>query len=138
MAIKTKIKKKTSSRKKKKGAQGGMPETGRAYISAGFNNTLVTITDAEGNALFTGSAGSSGFKGSRKSTPFAASTAAQDTAQKAVDAGMQEVSVIVKGPGYGRISAIKALKTAGLKIISISDVTPVPHNGCRPKKERRV
>ncbi len=135
MAIKTKIKKKSKPRKK---ASGGVPKSGRAYISAGFNNTLVTITDAEGNTLFTGSAGASGFKGSRKSTPYAASTAAEETAKKALDAGMEEVAVVVKGPGYGRISAIKSLKSAGLKIVSISDVTPIPHNGCRPKKERRV
>jgi small subunit ribosomal protein S11 len=113
-------------------------ETGKVYIFAGFNNTLITITDPDGNALFSGSAGSSGFKGSRKSTPYAASAAAEDLGRKAVSAGMQEVSVVVKGPGYGRISAIKSLKTAGLRVISISDVTPIPHNGCRPKKIRRV
>lgn len=134
MAKKT-IKRKTT---KRKSAKRAVPETGRAYISAGFNNTLITITDAEGNTLFSGSAGASGFKGSRKSTPYAASTAAEEAARKAVNAGLKEVSVIVKGPGFGRISAIKALRTAGLKIISISDVTPIPHNGCRPKKQRRV
>ncbi|MBD3366106.1 30S ribosomal protein S11 [candidate division WWE3 bacterium] len=129
-----KTKKKTAKKRSVKSA----PESGRAYISAGFNNTLVTITDAEGNTLFSGSAGASGFRGSRKSTPFAAATAAENTAKQALNAGLREVAVIVKGPGYGRISAIKALKSAGLKILSISDVTPIPHNGCRPKKERRV
>lgn len=128
----------TRKTKTKKSTKKAIPETGRAYISAGFNNTLITITDAQGNTLFSGSAGSSGFKGSRKSTPYAASKAAEEVATKALSAGLDEVAVIVKGPGYGRISAIKALKSAGLKILSISDVTPIPHNGCRPKKRRRV
>ena len=128
---------KRKARKSKK-KRTSVPETGRAYVSAGFNNTLITITDPEGNTLFSGSAGASGFKGSRKSTPYAAATAAEQVAKKALNLGLQEVSVIVKGPGYGRISAIKALKNAGLKILSISDVTPIPHNGCRPKKKRRV
>ena len=132
------IAKKTEIKTKKKGKRTEVPVSGKVYISAGFNNTLVTITDAEGNTLFSGSAGSTGFKGSRKSTPFAASTAAEEVGRKAASAGMQEVSVIVKGPGYGRISAIKSLKTAGLRVMSISDVTPIPHNGCRPKKIRRV
>ncbi len=126
--------KNTKARRKQK----HVTRTGRAYILAGFNNTIITITDPEGNTLFGGSAGSAGFKGSRKSTPFAAATAAESLARQAVSAGMEEVAVIVKGPGYGRISAIKSLKTAGLKVISISDVTPIPHNGCRPKKQRRV
>ncbi len=131
---------KTTKKKKTKKNKGktSIPETGRAYVSAGFNNTLITITDAEGNTLFSGSAGASGFKGSRKSTPYAAATAAEDVAKKALSAGLQEVAVIVKGPGYGRISAIKALRNAGLKVLSISDVTPIPHNGCRPKKRRRI
>ncbi len=128
---------KRKARKSKK-KRTSVPETGRAYVSAGFNNTLITITDPEGNTLFSGSAGASGFKGSRKSTPYAAATAAEQVAKKALNLGLQEVSVIVKGPGYGRISAIKALKNAGLKILSISDVTPIPYNGCRPKKKRRV
>jgi small subunit ribosomal protein S11 len=132
----TEIVKQTEKTKKSK--TKAVTETGRVYIFAGFNNTLITITDPEGNALFVGSAGASGFRGSRKSTPYAASAAAEDLGRKAVSAGMEEVSVIVKGPGYGRISAIKSLKTAGLKVISISDVTPIPHNGCRPKKIRRV
>lgn len=129
---------KNIKKKTKKKNRTSIPESGRAYITAGFNNTLVTITDPAGNTLFSGSAGASGFKGSRKSTPYAASTAAENVARKALDAGLREVAVVVKGPGYGRISAIKALKNAGLKILSISDITPVPHNGCRPKKERRV
>ncbi|HDQ88629.1 MAG TPA: 30S ribosomal protein S11 [candidate division WWE3 bacterium] len=128
--------KKGTKKPKKKSTK--VTETGKVYIYAGFNNTLVTITDPEGNTLFSGSAGAAGFKGSRKSTPYAASVAAEDLGRKAVSAGMEEVSVIVKGPGYGRIPAIKSLKTAGLKVVSISDVTPIPHNGCRPKKIRRV
>lgn len=128
--------KQNQTKKKNKGQK--VTETGKVYIFAGFNNTIVTITDPDGNALFSGSAGASGFKGSRKSTPFAAASAAEDVAKKAVSGGMEEVSVVVKGPGYGRISAIKSLKTAGLRVVSISDVTPIPHNGCRPKKIRRV
>jgi small subunit ribosomal protein S11 len=112
--------------------------TGKAYITAGFNNIIVTITDTEGNALFASSAGKSGFKGSRKSTPYAATKATETISQEASRAGMKDVSVIVKGPGMGRISAIKALKSGGLNVVSISDVTPIPFNGCRPKKKRRV
>ena len=129
-----KTKKTTKSRKVK----ASIPESGKAYIFAGFNNTLITLTDAEGNALFSTSAGASGFRGSRKSTPYAASFASESVAKKALQAGLREVSVVVKGPGYGRISAIKALRNAGLHILSISDVTPIPHNGCRPKKTRRI
>ena len=125
----------TKSRKRK---ERTIPSTGRVYIKAGFNNTLVTITDSEGNALFSGSAGGSGFKGSRKSTPFAATKATEVVAQKAADAGLREVSVIVKGPGMGRVPAIKALKSGGLNVIAITDATPIPHNGCRPKKRRRI
>jgi len=112
--------------------------SGKAFVSAGFNNTLITITDLDGNALFSGSSGASGFKGSRKSTPYAAAKAAEDVGRKASTAGMQEVSVFVKGPGTGRNSSIKALKNAGLRITAISDITPIPHNGCRPRKRRRV
>ena len=112
--------------------------TGRVYISAGFNNTLITVTDSEGNTLFTGSAGGAGFKGSRKSTPYAATKAAEKVAQDASNAGMKEVSVFVKGPGLGRIASIKALKNSGLRVVSISDLTPIPHNGCRAPKKRRV
>ncbi len=114
------------------------PKTGRVYISAGFNNTIITITDAEGNALYSGSAGGAGFKGSRKATPYAATKAAEHLAKTAASAGMQDVSVFVKGPGLGRIASIKALKSSGLKVVSISDLTPIPHNGCRAKKKRRV
>lgn len=122
--------------KKKKNKQ--IPSSGRVYISAGFNNTLVTITDFEGNTVFSGSAGQSGFKGSRKSTPYAATKSAEEVASRAHSAGMTEVAVFVKGPGMGRISAIKALRAAGLNVTSISDITPIPHNGCRPKKRRRI
>ena len=112
--------------------------SGRVYITAGFNNTIVTITDAEGNSLVSGSAGKAGFKGSRKSTPYAATKATEAVATQAAQMGLKEVAVTVKGPGMGRISAIKALKTAGLNVVSISDMTPMPHNGCRPTKKRRV
>ena len=124
--------------KGKKKKQKTIPTSGRAHIKAGFNNTLITITDAEGNALFAGSSGGSGFKGSRKSTPYAATKTTEEVARKAADAGVREVSVVVKGPGLGRVPAIKALKSGGLNVISISDATPIPHNGCRPKKRRRV
>lgn len=130
-------KKKTKTKKKKK-SKKDIPASGKAHVTAGFNNTIITITDNDGNALFSGSAGKSGFKGSRKSTPFAATTTANDVAKEAVDAGMQEVSVFVNGPGAGRISAIKAMKSAGLRISAIADTTSLPHNGCRPKKKRRI
>ncbi len=111
---------------------------GIAHIKATFNNTTITITDNKGDALCWSSAGTSGFKGSRKSTPFAGQLAAQQAAEKAIKFGMKEVDVKVKGPGSGRESAITAMQAAGLKIKSIEDVTPLPHNGCRPKKRRRV
>ena len=111
---------------------------GRVYITAGFNNTLITITDVLGRPICTGSGGASGFKGSRKSTPFAAIVATENAARKAHTKGVREVSVFVKGPGGGRISAIRALKNAGLNVVSIADITPVPHNGCRPKNRRRI
>lgn len=111
---------------------------GVAHIRATFNNTTVTITDTKGDTLCWSSAGTSGFKGSRKSTPFAGQLAAQQAAEKAIKFGMKEVEVKVKGPGSGRESAITALQSAGLAIKSIEDVTPLPHNGCRPKKRRRV
>ena len=112
--------------------------TGVAFIKASFNNTLITITDTKGAVLCWSSAGTSGFKGSRKSTPFAGQMAAQQAAEKAIKFGMKEVDVRVKGPGSGRESAITALQAAGLKVKSIEDTTPLPHNGCRPKKRRRV
>jgi small subunit ribosomal protein S11 len=111
---------------------------GVAHIKATFNNTTVTITDTKGDTLCWASSGTSGFKGSRKSTPFAGQLAAQQAAEKASKFGVKEVDVKVKGPGSGRESAITALQAAGLKIKSIEDVTPLPHNGCRPKKRRRV
>ncbi len=109
-----------------------------AHVMASFNNTIVTITDLKGDTLVWSSAGGSGFKGSRKSTPFAAQIAAQMAAKKALDYGVKEVEVFVKGPGAGRESAIRALQAAGLNITAIKDVTPIPHNGCRPRKRRRV
>jgi small subunit ribosomal protein S11 len=111
---------------------------GQAHINATFNNTIVTITDEQGNALSWGSSGTAGFKGSRKSTPYAAGQAAVMAARTAQDNGVREVDVFVKGPGPGREQAIRSLMGAGLKIISITDVTPIPHNGCRPPKRRRV
>jgi len=111
---------------------------GVAHIKATFNNTTVTITDTKGDTLCWASSGTSGFKGSRKSTPFAGQLAAQQAAEKAIKFGVKEVDVKVKGPGSGRESAITALQAAGLAIKSIEDVTPLPHNGCRPKKRRRV
>jgi len=111
---------------------------GKAYIQATFNNTLITITDNSGNAIAWGSAGISGFKGARKGTPFAAQLAATATARKAIEQGMKQVAVFVKGPGSGRETAIRSLQSAGLEITSIKDVTPIPHNGCRPPKQRRV
>ena len=113
-------------------------EKGTAHIRATFNNTIVTITDTNGNAISWASAGELGFKGSRKSTPYAAQTTAEHAARLAVDNGMKTDEVYVKGPGAGRESAIRALQTAGLNITLIRDVTPIPHNGCRPPKRRRV
>jgi small subunit ribosomal protein S11 len=111
---------------------------GIAHVTATFNNTLVTITDNQGNALVWGSAGKSGFKGSKKSTSFAATVAAESCAREALNLGVRKVHVRVQGPGAGRESAIQALASAGLHIASIRDVTPIPHNGCRPPKKRRV
>jgi small subunit ribosomal protein S11 len=111
---------------------------GVAHIHASFNNTIVTITDRQGNALSWASTGSSGFKGSRKSTPFAAQIAAEQAGRAAQECGVKNIEVRIKGPGPGRESAVRALNAVGFKILSISDVTPVPHNGCRPPKRRRV
>ena len=111
---------------------------GVAHISATFNNTTITITDTHGNAVSWGSSGKAGFKGSKKSTPFAATVAAEQCAREALGAGVKRVHVRVQGPGSGRESAIQALATAGLQVKSIKDVTPIPHNGCRPTKRRRV
>jgi small subunit ribosomal protein S11 len=111
---------------------------GIAHIFATFNNTIITITDRGGNTICWSTAGSSGYSGSRKSTPYAAQIAAQHAAKKALDAGLREVEVFVKGPGQGRESAIRSLSQAGLTVTAIKDVTPIPHNGCRPPKRRRV
>ncbi len=111
---------------------------GQAHIQATFNNTIITVTDPEGNTITWASAGTAGFKGSRKSTPFAAQMAAQQVARSAQDNGMREVDIFVKGPGPGREAAIRALQAAGMVVRSITDVTPIPHNGCRPPKKRRV
>lgn len=113
-------------------------EKGIAHIRSSFNNTIVTITDPKGNAIAWSSAGNSGFKGSRKSTPFAAQLAAEKAAKEAMNHGMKEVEVYVKGPGAGREAAIRSLQAAGLEVSLIKDVTPIPHNGCRPPKRRRV
>ena len=128
-------KKTTGSRKRREKKNS---ERGAAHIQSTFNNTIVTITDVNGNAVSWASAGEMGFRGSRKSTPFAAATAAETAAKTAVDCGMKTVEVYVKGPGAGRESAIRALQTAGLDVSLIKDVTPIPHNGCRPPKRRRV
>lgn len=128
-------KKTTGSRKRREKKN---IERGAAHIQSTFNNTIVTITDVNGNAVSWASAGEMGFRGSRKSTPFAAATAAETAAKTAVDCGMKTVEVYVKGPGSGRESAIRALQTAGLEVSLIKDVTPIPHNGCRPPKRRRV
>jgi small subunit ribosomal protein S11 len=122
-----------TKKKVKKNVQSGI-----AHIQSTFNNTIVTITDVSGNVVAWSSAGVRGFKGSRKSTPFAAQLAAEDAAKKAMDHGMRSISVYVKGPGSGRESALRALQAAGFKISLIRDVTPIPHNGCRPPKRRRV
>ena len=130
MAVAKKIVKKRRERKN--------VEKGVAHIRSTFNNTIVSITDMQGNVVSWGTAGEMGFKGSKKSTPYAAQTAAEHAAKIAVDNGMKTVEVLVRGPGAGRESAIRALATAGLEITMIKDVTPIPHNGCRPPKRRRV
>lgn len=122
---------------KKKKIKRNIP-IGVAHVQATFNNTIITITDVNGEVVCWASSGGKGFKGSRKSTPFAAQVAAEDCAKRAMDAGMKTISVLVNGPGSGRESAVRAIGGAGLKIAMIRDVTPVPHNGCRPPKRRRV
>lgn len=112
--------------------------SGIAHVNASFNNTMITIADAQGNAISWSSAGSQGFKGSRKSTPFAAQMAAESAAKKAMEHGMKTIEVLVRGPGSGRESALRALQAAGFTVTNIRDVTPIPHNGCRPRKRRRV
>ena len=129
-AVKKTVRKKKRERKN--------VERGQAQIKSTFNNTLVTLTDMDGNALSWSSAGSNGFRGSRKSTPFAAQSAAEVAAKAAMEHGLKTVEVYVKGPGSGREAAIRALQTAGLNVTMIKDITPIPHNGCRPPKKRRV
>ena len=124
---------KTGPRKSKKNIPSGV-----AHIRSTFNNTIVTITDQQGEAISWASAGSSGFKGAKKGTPFAAQTAADSAARRAMDQGMRQIEVMVSGPGAGRETAIRALQGAGLEITLIRDVTPIPHNGCRPPKKRRL
>ena len=124
---------KGTKRKVKKNVQSGI-----AHIQSTFNNTIITITDVQGNCISWSSAGSRGFKGSRKSTPFAAQLAAEDAARKAMEHGMRSIGIYVKGPGAGREAALRALNAAGFKVTHIRDVTPIPHNGCRPPKKRRI
>jgi small subunit ribosomal protein S11 len=126
--------KKTTTRKREKRVLG----YGHVHVKSTFNNTIVTVTDSNGDVVAWASAGTVGFKGTRKSTPFAAQVAADNVAQRAKEMGMQRVDVFVKGPGSGRETAIRALQAAGLEVGSIKDVTPIPHNGCRPPKRRRV
>ena len=130
---KVQAKKTTTRRRERKNI-----DKGQAHIHASFNNTIVTITDVQGNAISWASSGGLGFKGSRKSTPFASQMAAESAAKAAMEHGLKSVEVYVKGPGSGREAAIRALQTAGLEISMIKDVTPIPHNGCRPPKRRRV
>jgi small subunit ribosomal protein S11 len=129
-------KKKTSGRPRRR-ERKSVPR-GQAHIQATFNNTIVTLTDPNGNVISWGSAGGQGFKGSRKSTPYAAQVTAESAARKAMEHGMKQIDVYVKGPGSGREAAIRSLQAAGLNITSITDITPIPHNGCRPPKRRRV
>ncbi|MDJ0898221.1 MAG: 30S ribosomal protein S11 [Xenococcus sp. MO_188.B8] len=126
-------KRRTGPRKQKKNIPNGI-----AHIQSTFNNTIVTISDSRGDVISWSSAGASGFKGAKKGTPFAAQTAADSAARKAIDQGMRQLEVMVSGPGAGRETAIRALQAAGLEITLIRDVTPIPHNGCRPPKRRRV
>jgi small subunit ribosomal protein S11 len=133
MARPTKTVRRASNQKKK-----NAPAFGQAHVFASFNNTIVTFTDQQGQTICWGSAGTSGFKGSRKSTPYAARMAAQQAAQQALNLGMSEVDLYLKGPGPGRESAIRAIQSVGMKVRAIHDITPVPHNGCRPPKRRRV
>jgi small subunit ribosomal protein S11 len=125
--------KKSGSKKQKRNVPNGI-----AYIQSTFNNSIVTITDQNGDVISWASAGSSGFKGAKKGTPFAAQTAAESAARRAIDQGMRQIEVMVSGPGAGRETAIRALQGAGLEITLIRDITPIPHNGCRPPKRRRV
>lgn len=127
-------------KKKKKGARKARKKVseGRAYIQSSFNNTTITITDMQGNVIAWGSSGTAGFKGSRKGTPYAAQLAARDAAHRAMGDGLRRVDVYIKGPGSGREAAIRALQASGIAVTAIRDVTPIPHNGCRPRGRRRV
>jgi len=127
----------TASTTKKKKIKRNVP-TGVVHVKATFNNTIITITDVNGDVVSWATSGGKGFKGSRKSTPFAAQVAAEDAARRAMDAGMRSVAVLVNGPGAGRESAVRALSAVGMKVTLLKDVTPIPHNGCRPPKRRRV
>ncbi|MFH1896233.1 MAG: 30S ribosomal protein S11 [bacterium] len=122
----------------KKKTKMEVPSVGLAYITSGFNNTIITLTNAGGDVICRGSPGAAGFKGGRRSTPYASSQAATQAGAKALALGLKEVDVFVKGPGSGRDSAVKALRNAGLRVKSITDITPIPHNGCRPKGKRRI
>jgi len=130
-------KKKATAAKVRRRERKSIPR-GQAHVQATFNNTIVTLTDPNGNVIAWGSAGGQGFKGSRKSTPYAAQVTAESAARKAMDHGLKQIDVFVKGPGSGREAAIRSLQAAGLTVTSITDVTPIPHNGCRPPKRRRV
>ncbi len=127
-------KKRTRARKRER----KVVPSGKAYVQSTFNNTMVTLTDPQGNVIAWGSSGTAGFTGSRKGTPYAAQLAARDAARKAMEHGLRQIEVYVKGPGSGREAAIRSLQSSGLYITSITDVTPIPHNGCRPPKRRRV
>lgn len=131
------VKKTVAPKKGKKRIKKSIP-TGVVHIRSTFNNTLITVTDQTGNVVSWSTAGVCGFKGSRKSTPFAAQLAAEDAVRKAMDHGLRSVTVVVKGPGAGRESALRALQKTGVRVTSIRDITPIPHNGCRPPKKRRV
>jgi small subunit ribosomal protein S11 len=133
MARSVRSSRRTGARKTKRSLTGG-----QVHIHSSFNNTIITITDDEGNTIAWGSAGSAGFKGSRKSTPFAARLATEQALKTAMGMGLREVDVFVKGPGPGREASLRAVQSIGLKVRSISDITPIPHNGCRPPKKRRV
>ena len=135
--VKSEVVKKESSFKKKKKIKRNIT-SGIAYVCSTFNNTIISIADENGNVVSWSSAGAKGFKGSRKSTPFAAQLAAEEAGKKAMEHGMKNIEVVVKGPGNGRESAIRALNSTGLNISIIKDITPIPHNGCRPPKRRRV
>lgn len=136
---KTKTEKiKTETTAPKKTRVNRQVAAGRVYVTATFNNTIVTVTDGAGNTLYTSSSGGSGFKGARKATPYAATAAVENVGRKAWEAGLRDIEVFIKGPGAGRDAALRALKTIGYNITLIADVTPIPHNGPRPKKKRRV